>query len=490
MRGYKRSRTGGTRVKRVLFALVILLASACSRSDEKTDAAPADDSSTSSQPAGDTGLDAGKFGDLGMICQPAPDGQKPKSSSDPGITADSIQVSTFSDPGFPGQLGLNQELFDTAEAFTKWCNEHGGLNGRKIDLKERDAKLTEFQQRVIEACDEGDFFTVGGGAAFDATGQPDRLACSLPAIVGYAVSGEAALADLSVQPVPNPPNELSVGSHEWLASQFPDSTQHVGILTANVPATQTVAARHKEAVVDDLGWKVVYDGTYNAAGETSWRPALEAMKGAGVRGLIWVGDPHFLAKVLTEAQSIDYKFDWVTADANEYDPALTDGAGTAASSTYVRSAFWPFLTDAEAKGNPATEQYRELMKRYDPNGKIAYLGVQGLSAWLLFAKAVDKCGADVTRDCVWKNASSVTKWTGGGLHASSDLTGNGGHASKCWSLVGAKSGTFALADIHPTDGPYVCAADSVKKLKGDYGTGTKCPNPDYATDPMPSNCAR
>jgi ABC-type branched-subunit amino acid transport system substrate-binding protein len=474
------------RVALVLTAASALFAAGCGRSEEKTDA-PADDTTASSAPVDATGLDAGAFGDLGVICQPAPEGQEPKPSDDPGITPDSIQVSTFSDPGFAGQLGLNQELFDTAEAFTAWCNEHGGLNGRKIELKERDAKLTEFQQRVIEACDEGDFFTVGGGAAFDATGQQDRLACSLPAIVGYAVTAEAALADLSVQPVPNPPYELSVGSHEWLASQFPDSTQHVGILTASIPATQTVAARHKEAVVD-LGWNVVYDGTYNPLGETTWRPALEAMRGAGVRGLIWVGDPHFLAKVLTEAASINYKLDWVTADANDYDPALTEGAGAAANNTYVRSVFWPFLTDEEAAGNPATEQYRQLMREYDPGGKIAYLGVQGLSAWLLFVKAVDECGADVTRDCVWKNASAVTEWTGGGLHAPSDLTGKGGHASNCWSLVGVKDGSFALADIDPTDGPYVCADDSVSALKGDYGTGTKCANPAYADDPKPSNC--
>ena len=38
------------------------------------------------------------------------------------------------------------------------------------------------------------------------------------------------------------------------------------------------------------------------------------------------------------------------------------------------------------------------MERYDPDGKIAYLGVQGLSAWLLFAKAANECGADLYRD--------------------------------------------------------------------------------------------
>jgi hypothetical protein len=82
----------------------------------------------------------------------------------------------------------------------------------------------------------------------------------------------------------------------------------------------------------------------------------------------------------------------------------------------------------------------------------------------------------------------LTEWTGGGLHASSDLTGAGGHASSCWSLVGAPDGKFTLADIDPTDGPYVCADDSVVALKGNYGAGTKCPNPNYAADPKPSNC--
>ena len=170
---------------------------------------------------GPAGLDEGAFGDLGVICQPGDGATSP--SSDPGLTEDSIQIGTFSDPGFSGRPGLNQELFDTAEAFTAWCNEHGGINGRQIDLKLRDAKLTEYQQRVIEACTEGDFMSVGGGAAFDDTGQADRLGCALPTITGYAVSAEASGADLSIQPLPNPSNELSIGSFQYLDSQFPES---------------------------------------------------------------------------------------------------------------------------------------------------------------------------------------------------------------------------------------------------------------------------
>jgi ABC-type branched-subunit amino acid transport system substrate-binding protein len=454
----------------------------CGRDNETT----AGEDTTTSVEASDTGLDAGAFGDLGVLCRSgAGDGSQ---SSDPGVTDDSIQIGTFSDPGFSGRPGLNQELFDTAEAFTKWCNEHGGINGRKIVLEERDAKLTEFQQRVIEACDEGDFMSVGGGAAFDDTGQPDRLACGLPTITAYAVSPQAAGADLSIQPLPNPANELSVGSFRYLAKEFPDSTDHVGILKANVAATTTTAARYQEAITEQLGWKVVYDAEYNALGETSWRTFIESMQGAGVRGLIYVGEPGNLAKFLTEAKSYGADFDWVTVDANAYDPTLTDGAGAAADGTFVRTSIHPFLTDADAKNNEAIGQYRALMDRYDPGGKIAYLGVQGLSAWLLFAKAANECGADLSRDCVWEHASAIKEWTGGGLHARADLTG-GGHAPTCWSLVVVEGGKFRVADIHPTDEVFVCDEKSVVTLQGDYGAGAKCPNPAYASDPKPSNCA-
>ena len=292
------------------------------------------------------------------------------------MTADSIQVSTFSDPGFQGRLGLNQEMFDTAEAFSKWCNDHGGINGRKIVLKERDAKLTEFQQRVIEACDEGDFFSVGGGAVFDDTGQADRLKCGLPdhlRLRGHRGRGGRRPVD-PADPEPRRP-----------AADRRDEVHREGVPghhaarrrlhRASIETTKVVAERNKEAM-DQLGWKVVYDGTYNPAGEQSWRPFLEPMRNQGVKGLYWVGEPTNLSKFLSEAASLDIKFDWVLTDANHYDPQVTS-IGTAADGTYVRTAFYPFLDKAQATKNPATQQYLDLIEQYDPGGKIANLGAQG-----------------------------------------------------------------------------------------------------------------
>jgi ABC-type branched-subunit amino acid transport system substrate-binding protein len=473
----------------ILSVLALVLA-ACGRDEETTEAG---DTGTTGQPSDGTsgdgeelGLDDGAFGDLGVVCQEAPEGETLTAGSDPGVTADSIQISTFSDPGFPGRLGLNQEMFDTAEAFTNWCNEHGGINGRKIDLKLRDAKLTEFQQRVIEACDEGDFMSVGGGAVFDDTGQADRLACGLPVIYGYAVTATAADADLGIQPIPNPGNQQPVGAMKWIEEQFPDSVQAVGIFAGQLETTQVVGRRNKEAM-EQLGWRVVHEDSYNAAGEQTWRPFLESMKAAGVRGLYWVGEPANLSKLLSEAAGVGITFDWVLSDANHYDPQIPEVAGESADGLYVRTAIHPFLTEEDAAGNEATMQYRELIDRYDPGGKIAYLGVQALSSWLLFAKAASECGVDITRDCVWEKAQEITEWTGGGLHAPQNLAEK--TASNCFALLVVEGGTFQTVDVGATDGIYNCEEGNVVELEGDYGTGARCPNPAFADDPKPSNCA-
>jgi ABC-type branched-subunit amino acid transport system substrate-binding protein len=468
-------------------SVLVLLAAACGRSSENTEADNGGSTATTAASGGgdEQGLDKGAFGDLGVLCQKAPAGTTLKAGVDPGVTADSIQVSTFSDPGFQGRLGLNQEMFDTATAFSKWCNDHGGINGRKIVLKLRDAKLTEFQQRVIEACDEGDFMSVGGGAVFDDTGQADRLACGLPIIYGYAVTAVAADADLSIQPIPNPGNQQPIGALKYLEKAFPGTTDHVGIFTGQLETTQVVAARNKEAM-QQLGWKIVYEGSYSPAGEQTWRPFLEPMRNQGVKGLYWVGEPTNLSKLLSEATSLGIKFDWVIADANHYDAQLTS-IGSAADGTFVRTAFYPFLDKEQAKKNLATQQYLDLINQYAPGGKIANLGAQGLSSWLLFAKAANECGADLTRDCVWAKALAITEWTGGGMHAPQDLKTRG--ASNCYALLEVKGGKFVLDDgIKPTDGIYNCDKGNVAILKGNYGTGAKCPNPAYATDPKPSNC--
>ena len=349
------------------------------------------------------------------VCGPA-EGDGENGDSTQGVTADAIKVGTISDPGFVGRPGLNQELFDASNVFVDWCNEAGGINGRQIELTERDAKLTEYKQRITEACAE-DFALVGGGAVFDDTGQEERLDCTLPSIPAYVVSSQARGADLQVQPLPNALDSLSDAALVHVADKFPETTDKVTFITGNVPATVTVDKQLQEAA-EQLDWTTVYQVQYNAAGETSWTPFAQALKSNGAEGVVWTGEPENLANLLKALDEIDYNPKWVVTAANHYDQRFIDLAGPAAKDVFMQSAFVPFF---EADQNPPTQEYLDLFEKYLPDGKAqALLALQSFSAWLLFATSAKECGADLTRRCLYDTAAAVKSWTGGGLHAETE----------------------------------------------------------------------
>ena len=487
----RRTRGAGSRRAAVralaVATLTAVLAAGCGRSDDSEETAETSSGgpATSAETTAPSGPAPGEFGDLGVVCGPAAEGETLE-ATDVGVTAGTVQIGTISDPGYSGRPGLNQELFDSAEAFSKWCNDAGGINGRKIEVKERDAKLTEYQPRIIEACDEGDFMLVGGGGVFDDQGQKERLECGLPNLAGYVTNPPAVEADLTITPVSSDYETFGIGDLRWLDEQFPDATSKIGILTGSAGVTVTAAQRVREGM-DSLGWTLVYDEQFNPAGEASWRGFAEGLKSSGARGVIWTADPSALASLLKAFDEIEYHPDFVRASGNIYDPLLLAEAGEAADNVFLVGAHYPFLDPDLVAENPATEQYLDIIDSYDPGGKVANLGVTGFSAWLLFAKAASACGADLTRDCVWEQAGAITEWSGGGLHARQDLSK--GTVSECFVEFEATGGEFQLVDIEPNEGLFNCDPENVLVLTGDYGEGVECENPAFADDPKPSNCA-
>jgi ABC-type branched-subunit amino acid transport system substrate-binding protein len=440
---------------------LVLVAAACGRSDDDKESGGSNETTSTSAASG--GGESGDFGTLSDVCQ----GGNGGGATAQGVTADSIRIGTVSDPGYAGRPGLNQELFDTAEVFSKWCNDRGGINGRKVQVDLLDAALTNYKPQIVKACQD-DFYMVGGGAVFDNTGVEDRLKCLLPDVAAYVVTPEARSADLLTQPVPNSGETLPVGDYRWLGEEYPDSTDHVGVLTGSLPATVTTAKQAEEAV-KALGWKVVYSDQYPPTGPTSWAPYVQGMKDKGVRGLIWVGEPENLAKFEQALVDANYELDWIRTDANHYDAKLIDVGGAAIKNTFIRSVFYPF---EDAKQNPATQQYLDAFAQYKPEGKAkAYLGLQAFSAWLLFAQAAKECGADLTRKCVYDNLQKVHDWTGGGLHSTQDPGAN--VPGDCFALFEATPEGFELADINPNDGIYSCNPKNAYELTGDYGQGVK-----------------
>jgi ABC-type branched-subunit amino acid transport system substrate-binding protein len=430
-----------------------MLVTACGRSGSSS----SQGADTSSTTAGAAAAKSATFGTETNVCQTG----KPSGSPTTGVSPTEIHVAVFSDSGFAGRPGLNQEFFDTAKVFSQWCNDRGGINGRKIVVDERDAALFNVKARMVESCSQ-DFAMVGGGAVFDQDGVDTRLQCLLPDISGFVVSAPARGADLVVQPLPNPTGELAMGSLNYLDQKFPAATKQVGVLTGDVQTTKVTAAQMTEAA-KSLGWNVVYNDNYPAAGVTDWTPYAQKLKDNGVKGLIWVGDPDALSPLLGAIRDIGYRLDFVRTDANHYDQKLITNAGTALAprNVYIQSAFEPF---EHAAPTSPTGQYLKAFEQYLPSGKKqTYLGLQAWSAWLLFAKAAASCGNDLTRRCMYDAAKKVHSWTGGGLHATTDP--GAAKAADCYAVMRAAPNGFTLVtDTRPNQGIFNCSPKNVFQL--------------------------
>ena len=440
---------------------LVIVGAACGRSDGSGAAKP--DTPTSSRAASGSPKNA-DFGTVRDVCTPG----APSGSPSTGVNPTAVRVATFSDRGFVGRPGLNQEFFDTADVFAAWCNDRGGINGRRIVVDKRDAELFNVKARMTESCTD-DFALVGGGATFDQDGVETRLRCLLPDFAGFVVSAQARGADLVVQPLPNTLEHLQIGTLNYLAARFPAATKKVGVLTGDISTTKVVAAQNAEGATA-IGWNIVYNDQYPAGGLADWTPYAQKLKDSGVKGLIWVGEPEGLALLLHAVKDIGYTLDFVRADANHYDQKLID-LGTdalAGNNVFIQSSFAPF---EQADASNATGQYLQAFKDYAPDGKSrAYLGLQAWSAWLLFATAAKTCGNNLTRKCVLNAAKKVRTWTGGGLHATTDP--GGGTSTGCNLVEVATPQGFKIAPgLRPTDGIYSCSPKNIHTLTGDYGKG-------------------
>jgi ABC-type branched-subunit amino acid transport system substrate-binding protein len=439
---------------------LVLVAASCSRSGGGSAEATTASKSPGSSAApggGDTALANGGFGDLSKVCSSG----DAKGATDKGVTDTDIHIGTVTDKGFPGRSGLNKEMYDGAVAFAAFCNSHGGILGRKLVIDDRDAALTNYQGVVTTSCDE-DLALVGGGAVFDDGDNGAREACGLPNLPGYVVTQKARTAGLQVEAVPNPVDQIAGGPLVAVDRISPGALQSTSVMTGNLGTTIAVRDDTVKAV-NMLGGKVVDQSVYSPNGESDWSPFVTTLKDKNVKTLMMVGEPVNLALFEKAMATADYYPDVIMQTANFYDTQLTATGGDAIKNTYVGTSFVPF---ENASQNKATQDYLDMMKQFNPNGKVAALGAQGLSALLLFARAATQCGSNLTRQCVLDNAKKVTSWTGGGLHGETNPSANS--AAPCFLVLQASASGFSVNQkaTAPNKGMFNCDPKNVLSLNG------------------------
>lgn len=210
-------------------------------------------------------------------------------------------------------------------------------------------------------------------------------------------------------------------------------------------------------------------------------PYALKLEESGADTINWVGDVSFLSDFLTAARQQGWQGS-VISETNIYDEQLLAG-GEAVEGTVARVVVHPL---EEADDWPAVRQYLDMVEQYVPDGVVGPMGMQSLSAWLLFATAVNECGAAndglVDRECVLVQAAAVDDWTGGGLHAPQDPAGaSDAVASPCGLLVVVEDGEFVrltpqLGGENDDGDGFHCPPDGVSQVPANAGQGAIDPD--------------
>jgi ABC-type branched-subunit amino acid transport system substrate-binding protein len=433
----------------VLLALALLVAGSC-RSQSGGEEAGGE--TTASSTAASTDVDG--FGDLASPCG---EGDASGATAQ-GVTDTAIRVGTMSDATATAQPGLNQELWDSAEAFVAWCNEQGGIEGRKLVDTRYESKLFEARQATIEACEQ-EFMLVGGGAAFDDESSEERLNCGLPDVPAFNATLAGTEADLSHRALPTPFDQLSVGEAVYLAEQQPDAVNKAGILTANFPSAKNIALRARTGYTE-AGWNFIDEQLYNPAGEANWTGIVASLRNAGVEALLYSGTYEPLAAFLQAADEQDWKPEILIGTSSIYKPDLVTEAGSAAEGVYTYSNVPPFEDPPEGS---ATSTYLNLLDQYVDGAEPSLMGAQAVSAWLMWATAAKACGSELTRECIAEEIDELDEWTAGGLQAPSDPAA--GTPPPCFVLMQVQDGTWTK--VHPEEG-MDCDESYLKPTDADY----------------------
>ncbi|WP_460304241.1 ABC transporter substrate-binding protein [Actinocorallia aurea] len=401
---------------------------------------------------GNASASAVDFGTLKGLCGPG----EQKLAPVQGVTADEIKVGTLTDQGYDKR----GDYADAAKVFTAWCNEAGGIKGRKLTATVRDAKLMEVRQRMLEACRE-DFFLVGGGSALDALGVKDRLSCMLPAFPATTTMVENTGSDLQVSPWGGASYSRYAGYFTWLLKEaYPGSAGAVGSIVGDSPVTKVLNEQVKETV-EFAGGTFSYSDTYPTAGIADWTPYAQAIKSKKVKGLVFYGNFTDLVKLELALTNLDYKLDWIDANAYSYGPSFLKLAGKAVGFQNNLADIGGVHPIESASSSPATQQLVDLFGKYAPGQPVTLGAVRAFAAFVLFAKAAGSCGDDLTRKCAYEAALKESAWTAGGLLAPIDLSQIDAPL-KCFNVEQATPDGWKPADFKPNQGAFRCDAPEYK----------------------------
>lgn len=423
------------------------LAVGCGHSeDASTSTTPGDDTTATDQSTdGTSSDDPGVFGELGRICGPAEGDVTP--SDVRGVTDTEINIAVLNDAGNEVSPGLGANYPKVAKAFAEWCNEAGGINGRKIVIHDRDAKLFNAAAVVLDACQE-DFMMVGGGAALDADITEPRLECGLGNIPALNPSYDGQISDLQAVVGRTTKDIGNWALFRLLKDEFADAFQKIGILAIDTPDVR-IAYERLQSVLEAQGLNVTSFQAI-AVNFDNVRTYIQPLVGTSEAAVISMP----VVEIFRAMKDVGYEPEVVVDQGSIfYSNSALETLAQGRPDAPFFTATTTFPLDRASENTTAQKLIEVETAAF---GKPDPANVTPWITWLLFAKAASACDV-LTVECVIDNATQDKAYTAGGLMAPIDLT-DPTLPNSCIAVIEVTPDglIYDEARTQPTDGLFNC----------------------------------
>jgi branched-chain amino acid transport system substrate-binding protein len=361
-------------------------------------------------------------------------------AAEDGVAADSIlfgQAAPLAGPASALGLGMRSGI----QAAFEEINRAGGVHGRKLKLTsvddgyEPDRSIAQTKKLIEE---DKVFALIGPvGTPTSKAAQPIATAAHVPFIGPF--TGAGFLRDPKLDNVINIRASYDAETEAWVKHLTEDlKVKKIAIFFQDDAFGRAGYDGVKKAM-DKRGMQLVAEGTYER-NTVAVKSALLTLKRAEPEAVVMVGAYKPCAEFIKLARKIEFNptfvnisFVGATALAKELGP---DGKGV------IVSQVVPFPWDTSLK---VVADYQAAIKAADPKAEPEFVSLEGYLVGRLTIAALDKDGANPTRDGLIKAIKDTGKFDIGGLVMTFGPDKNEGLDDVFLTVIQA-DGTFRAVD--------------------------------------------
>ncbi|MES5488840.1 ABC transporter substrate-binding protein [Bradyrhizobium sp. INPA03-11B] len=327
----------------------------------------------------------------------------------PGVTDSDIKIGTTTP--YSGPASAYSAGAVSITAYFAMINDHGGVNGRKINFISLDdayspPKTVEQIRRLIES-DEVLFLVNPVGTAPNMAVVKYINQKQVPHL--FVGSGATIFNDPEHYPwtMSWTPHYASEGEiyARYILSTLPDA--RIGILAQNDDLGRDYILGFKRGLGEKAATMIVSQQAYNTSDPTV-DSQIVSLKAAGANVLFIAAVPKFAAQAIRKAYDIDWHPQEFLSSIGSSIAGAIRPAGFEAAKGVISAAYQKDPADPQWKDDPAMQAWNVWMDKYNPHvDKSDYYAPYGYNIGYAVVQILKQCGNDLTRENVMKQASHL-----------------------------------------------------------------------------------